>query len=83
LMSAWRGMGDPGVASPIARRSGQAWPCGIGPGICRISYVDFREKRVFSEVRGFKVHPHSPGPVAIEPLSDLFGPLTGPWWIHS
>jgi hypothetical protein len=28
----------------------------------------------FCEVRGYKVHPHSPGPVAIEPLSDLFGP---------
>ena len=41
------------------------------------------EKEEFSEVRGYKVHPHSPGPVAIEPLSDLFGPQTGSWWIHS
>src|SRR5215203_1607375 len=37
----------------------------------------------FSEVRGYKVHPNSPGPVAIEPLSDLFGPQTAPWSIHS
>jgi hypothetical protein len=37
----------------------------------------------FSEVRGYKVNLHSPGPIAIESLSDLFGPQTGPWWIHS
>jgi hypothetical protein len=36
----------------------------------------FREcvKGEFSEHRGYKVHPHSPAPVAIESLSDLFGP---------
>jgi hypothetical protein len=37
----------------------------------------------FCEVRGYKVHPHSPSPVVIEPLSDLFGPQNAPWWIHS
>jgi hypothetical protein len=32
----------------------------------------------FSEVRGYKVRPHSPAPVAIEAPLELFGPQTGP-----
>ena len=36
-------MGDANRGSPIARRSGQAWPCGVGPGLCSILDTNFRE----------------------------------------
>jgi hypothetical protein len=47
LIPTWRGMGDATGGSPIdCEGQGRLEPCGIGPGICCISYVDFRELRL-------------------------------------